>query len=289
MARADLRRPENVAGDFYVDATCIDCDTCRWIAPDTFDRAGDMSRVHAQPATDAARDDALAAMVACPTASIGTTERHATAEVAASFPRVVEGPVHHCGFHHEASFGAASYFLRHPDGNVLIDSPRFNGPLARRLEELGGVSTIFLTHKDDVADHDRFAEHFGATRILHADDVGPTTRDVETRLEGHDPVPLADDLLLIPVPGHTRGSVCLLWRDVLFSGDHVFGSPTLGHLATTRAYCQHDWGVQRESMERLLAYDIRWVLPGHGRRVELPPAAMAAELRRCIDWMATVP
>lgn len=26
------RRPQNVAGEFYVDHTCIDCDTCRWMA-----------------------------------------------------------------------------------------------------------------------------------------------------------------------------------------------------------------------------------------------------------------
>ncbi|KAL8129657.1 hypothetical protein V2J09_018812 [Rumex salicifolius] len=26
-------RPQNVAGEFYVDHTCINCDTCRWMAP----------------------------------------------------------------------------------------------------------------------------------------------------------------------------------------------------------------------------------------------------------------
>ena len=42
-------RPENVAGDFFVDHTCIDCDTCRWMAPEVFSRIGDMSAVHHQP------------------------------------------------------------------------------------------------------------------------------------------------------------------------------------------------------------------------------------------------
>ena len=31
------RRPENVPGDLFVDHTCIDCDTCRWMAPGVFD------------------------------------------------------------------------------------------------------------------------------------------------------------------------------------------------------------------------------------------------------------
>ncbi len=34
MADPKKRRPENAPGDFYVDAACIDCDTCRWLAPD---------------------------------------------------------------------------------------------------------------------------------------------------------------------------------------------------------------------------------------------------------------
>ncbi len=289
MARVERRRPENIAGDFYVDDTCIDCDTCRWLAPATFDRVGDQSRVHRQPRDDAELSAALAAVVACPTVSIGATEQHDLAEAVASFPSVIEGPVFYCGFHHEASFGATSYFLQHPDGNVLIDTPRFNGPLVRRLEQLGGIATMFLTHKDDAADHARFAAHFGAQRILHADDMGPDTRDVERPLQGVDPVPLADDLTVIPVPGHTRGSACLLWRDVLFSGDHLWHSATLGHLATTRTYCQYDWQRQRESVELLLDYAFRWVLPGHGRRLCLPPDRMAEQVRRCAHWMTTIP
>ncbi|MQJ84158.1 ferredoxin, partial [Escherichia coli] len=39
------RRPENVSGEFFVDHTCIDCDTCRWMAPEIFTRMNDMSAV----------------------------------------------------------------------------------------------------------------------------------------------------------------------------------------------------------------------------------------------------
>uniref|UniRef100_M4D4P8 Uncharacterized protein n=1 Tax=Brassica campestris TaxID=3711 RepID=M4D4P8_BRACM len=30
------RRTQNVEGDIYVDSTCIDCDTCRWMVPVRF-------------------------------------------------------------------------------------------------------------------------------------------------------------------------------------------------------------------------------------------------------------
>jgi hypothetical protein len=40
---------ENVEGSFFVDATCIDCDTCRQLAPDIFGETGEFSFVKAQP------------------------------------------------------------------------------------------------------------------------------------------------------------------------------------------------------------------------------------------------
>ncbi|MHB8872506.1 MAG: ferredoxin [Myxococcaceae bacterium] len=39
MARFADRLPENAAGDFFVDSSCIDCDLCRQLAPSVFDRA----------------------------------------------------------------------------------------------------------------------------------------------------------------------------------------------------------------------------------------------------------
>jgi hypothetical protein len=38
MAHLEQRRTENISGDFFVDSTCIDCDTCRWMATEVFDR-----------------------------------------------------------------------------------------------------------------------------------------------------------------------------------------------------------------------------------------------------------
>jgi hypothetical protein len=54
--------------------------------------------------------------------------------------------IYHCGFHAEQSFAATSYLITRPEGNILVDSPRFNPVLAKRFEELGGVKYIFLTH-----------------------------------------------------------------------------------------------------------------------------------------------
>jgi ferredoxin len=49
MANFFKRLKTNVEGNFFVDSTCIDCDTCRQLAPATFSEEGDYSAVFRQP------------------------------------------------------------------------------------------------------------------------------------------------------------------------------------------------------------------------------------------------
>ncbi|RWW52063.1 hypothetical protein BHE74_00041558 [Ensete ventricosum] len=151
------KRPQNVEGEFFVDCRCIDCDTCRWMAP-------------------------VSALVT-------EDERHCFPVrqaqcILRSLPRIflkfricdekkllhinslcLQG-IYHCGYHSERSYGATSYLITHPEGNILVDrneflllafklirrqcllsSPRFTEILARNIERLGGVRYMFLTHK----------------------------------------------------------------------------------------------------------------------------------------------
>jgi glyoxylase-like metal-dependent hydrolase (beta-lactamase superfamily II)/ferredoxin len=288
VARLERRLPENAPGEFYVDSSCIDCATCRIVAPAVFgslDR--DLAYVHRQPQADAETTRALMALVACPTASIGTVHRLDATHAVAAFPERLDDDVYYCGYAAESSFGASSYLVARPSGNVLVDSPRAAGPLLRRLTELGGVATLFLTHRDDVADHARFRRRFGCERVLHADDVTSTTADVERKLEGREPVPLAGDLLAIPVPGHTRGSAVLLYRNrFLFTGDHLMGTEDGRRLHASRGVCWYSWPEQVRSMERLLDFEFEWVLPGHGGRFRADSAAaMRREVERVLARM----
>jgi ferredoxin len=181
------RLATNAPGPFFVDSSCIDCDVCRWMAPEVFDRAEEQSRVHHQPAEGAESAAAERALVACPTGSIRTEEKRDLAAARAAFPLAVAEDVFHCGYHAEASFGATSYLIARPPergGNVLVDSPRWNRGLVARLEALGGVRTLFLTHVDDVADHARFAAHFGCERVMHERDA---VAGVERRIAGDEP------------------------------------------------------------------------------------------------------
>ncbi|MBT9314111.1 MBL fold metallo-hydrolase [Leptothoe spongobia] len=285
MAQLTARRPENVEGDIFVDHTCIDCDTCRWMAPNVFGREGGMSAVHTQPATSEERIQALKALLSCPTASIGTVASPQDIKQAqAQLPEPVAENVYHCGYHSEKSYAATTYLIRRPEGNVLIDSPRFTPPLVKQLEAMGGVKYLYLTHRDDVADHAKFQEHFGCERILHADDITAETQSVEIQLQGQQPEQLAPDITIIPVPGHSKGHTVLLYQNqFLFTGDHLAWSVDLGHLYGFRRFCWYSWTEQIKSMKRLADYSFEWVLPGHGRR--LHSTAMVQELQTCIAWM----
>lgn len=288
MAAVTKRLPENVAGDFYVDATCIDCDACRQIAPGTFRDHGEQSSVYRQPATEDERHRALMALVSCPTASIGTINQHNMRAAIDAFPSRISENVYFCGFTAEASFGAWSYLIVRPaekGGNVLVDSPRYASQLVKRIEALGGVRRMFLTHADDIADHARFATRFDCERIMHAAD-GAHVQGVERVIEGEREVALDDELHLIPAPGHTRGQMLLLYRDkYLFTGDHLAWSPARETLTAFRSVAGYSWQEQTRSMEKLLDKRFEWVLPGHGRIHNDSAEAMHAHLVRCLEWM----
>ena len=286
MANPCKRVPENAPGDFFVDSTCIDCDTCRQIAPAVFGRAATRSFVKAQPSAGADRRVALRALLACPTGSIGCLGDEDVKAVMGDFPLPVEGPLFFCGYNSPKSYGGNSYFVRHPEGNWLIDSPKFVARLVRRLEALGGVGHVFLTHRDDVADADRYAAHFHARRIIHRVELSAQP-DAEVVLDGDGPWELAAGSVAIPTPGHTDGHCVLLHDDrFLFTGDHLDWDRDAHRLSASEDYCWYSWPEQIEAVRRLADYRFEWVLPGHGQRVRLPAAEMRAEVLRLADSMS---
>lgn len=284
MADPKARLQTNTAGDFYVDASCINCDTCRQLAPGTFEETGEYSAVRRQPENHVDIHHAYQALVACPVGSIGTLQPEPGSLKAArdSFPLMLETDIYYCGFNSRKSFGANSYFVRHRDGNWLVDSPRYVSQLVTAFASLGGLRWIFLTHEDDVADAARYASRFGADRIIHVADAGAMP-DAEVRIEGIAPVRPAPEFQIIPVPGHTPGSQALLYHDrILFSGDHLWWDRERCTLGAPERLVWDQRELTR-SLVRLLDYPFDWVLPGHGERIRKPVAELHAHLRRLLD------
>jgi len=276
VSRAHTAFSENAAGNFFVDDRCIDCGTCYAHAPGLFADTATHAYVARQPLNEPERRTALEALHSCPVHAIGQQQRDPlTGEVLASFPIRLEENIYFCGFANEDTFGASSYLVVRPGGNVLIDVPRPYPRLLAGIERLGGIRYIFLTHSDDIAGHDEFARHFGAERIMHTDERHSSA--MEIRIEGLEAVSFADDLTIIPTPGHTKGSMCLLFRNqVLFSGDHLAAGRS-GGLVSFRDACWYSWAEVKKSNERLLNFDFSRVYPGHGRRFKAENAAAALD------------
>ena len=73
MADIGNRYADNVAGKFYVDNQCIDCDLCRETAPANFKRHedGGYSYVFKQPTTPVEEAQCQEAKEGCPVEAIG--------------------------------------------------------------------------------------------------------------------------------------------------------------------------------------------------------------------------
>jgi glyoxylase-like metal-dependent hydrolase (beta-lactamase superfamily II)/ferredoxin len=281
VARPDLRNDDGIPGDWFVDTRCIDCGTCREIAPDLFGEVGGRSVVTRQPDDDL---DAWLAAQACPTTSIGTASRRP--RPGRLYPREVEpgAGVFDLGYCSEDSFGASAWLVVRPEGNVLVDSPRFTEALAGPIAALGGIDHVALTHRDDVADARRWAERFGARAWIHADDraAAPWATDLLTDEQAIQP-----GFLAVPTPGHTKGSVVFLLEDRwLFTGDSLAWSHERGDLTAFRGACWWSWEAQTASLAALAErHRFAVVLPGHGARVSSTAGDLHERLVGLVDRM----
>ena len=285
VARFDERHPDGAAGDWYADTRCIACDVARHYAPGLIaaDERG-LSVVIRQP--QSADDEAAIwrAALACPTQSIGTrSRRHPPNGV---FPWRLTEDVYLCGYNDASSFGAHSYLVVREGGNLLVDSPRYTRRLVDRVVELGGVAHVLLSHRDDVADADRYASRFGARVWIHeADaDAAPYATDI---LRGEEMVAVAPGVRAIPVPGHTRGSV--VFEDDqghLFTGDSLAWNEQRAGLDVFGSATWYSWKALTGSIGRLAGVArFSWVLPGHGKWGHTAAEEMTRQLTRLAEDM----
>jgi hypothetical protein len=125
-----------------------------------------------------------------------------------------------------------SFLLRREEGNVLI--PRMGERTTIRREydgisEIGGLGMVFITdYHFGGASSEWIGEHF------HADVLASEIEQPKLKKKGlnnlktfpYERQSLARDLEIVPVPGHTSGGVCLLWKNdglsYLFTGDFLY-------------------------------------------------------------------
>jgi hypothetical protein len=86
--------------------------------------------------------------------------------------------VHACNSLHMYAFKAPTC-TQCGKGKLHIRTPH-HGPVIVRCT----CAALPAAGRDDVGDHERWAQHFKAQRILHAEEVVPDTQAVEVKLAG---------------------------------------------------------------------------------------------------------
>lgn len=263
MARVDLAHPSNVSGVWFVDTRCIRCDAARDWAPDLIGMDADgRSFVAAQPAGPEQTAALWRAAAACPTKSIGHREQFR--EPDGVFPYQLTDGVLALGSNALSSFGGHSYLVTRPRGNLMIDSPRFGRALAERVDASGGVAHILLSHRDDVADADRWAERYGARVWIGAADADAAP--YATDIIGDEAVGIVPGVAGIPAPGHTEGHILYHLDDRhLFTGDTLHWNRRRGELDVFPQQTFYSWAVLADTVERMAALPVEWLFPGHGQ------------------------
>lgn len=278
--------PANVDGPWFVDQRCIDCDAVRQVAPHLFDRVDRQSVVSRQPGDHDEERDMWRAALACPTNSVRRDPPRPRPRDL--YPDEFADGVYYCGYNAEDSFGANAFLAVRPQGNVLVDSPRFVRPLVERIEALGGIEHVLLTHRDDVADAERYAQRFGAEVWIHREDADAAPFATEV-VHGDEIVPVQEGLILVPCAGHTAGSVMFLLDDrFLFTGDSLFWSRSRQDLNVHIRQTWYSLAVQIDSLARV-AERCRFsaVLAGHGDRRETTVEDMHRRLVALVERLRT--
>ena len=145
---------------------------------------------------------------------------------------------------------------------VVVDpGPADEGHLAA-IAAQGSIGCVLITHGH--ADHTegapRLRELLDGVPVLAAD---PAHTAGGAPLTAHTTFDVGLDLRLLPTPGHTADSVCLLAEH---DGDRVVltGDTILGRGTTVVAHPDGHLGDYLSSLELLSAYREVPVLPGHG-------------------------
>eukprot|EP01125_Pyxidicula_operculata_P011225 TRINITY_DN3670_c0_g1_i2.p1 TRINITY_DN3670_c0_g1~~TRINITY_DN3670_c0_g1_i2.p1 ORF type:complete len:375 (-),score=50.90 TRINITY_DN3670_c0_g1_i2:61-1185(-) len=300
-------------GKVSINNKCIGAMVCRQLAPTIFDETPPLftgkndgtttfTRVAKQIQTADEYEQVRRAIYVCPMKAIGWVKKPKVKSkpLWEGFPLRIEDNVFISGYNAKENIAAISYLIVREKGNILIDPPSFDQEIVDKLNKLGGVKYLFITHKDHSALNEEWHQATNCTRIIHERDVVKRktkfetyTADCELKLSGDDPFLIDDDpeLVIIPSPGHTPGSSCLLYKDkFLFTGDHLRWSPAQNHLVCPKIQCWYSWDTQRKSAEKLLEYNFVWVLPGHGDMHRATSTDdMREKVKKCITYMKETP
>lgn len=156
-----------------------------------------------------------------------------------------------------SKFGSIVYLIQLDNENILIDTGAFDNrqELINSLKQLKlapkDINLLILTHRH--YDHIENIEIF-----LDAKIYGSKEDFQEQNIIDIDELKIKE-LKIIKTPGHTKGSFCILYQNILFSGDTIFHNGYIGR--TDFPESNHQDMIN--SLGKLKKVKFKILCPGH--------------------------
>jgi glyoxylase-like metal-dependent hydrolase (beta-lactamase superfamily II) len=193
------------------------------------------------------------------------------------------------------TLGGTAYLIIEPTGNILVDSPAWSRANRDFLIEMGGVKSIFLTHRGGSGRVTEIATELECHPICQEQEAY-TIPEIKVTTFQHQ-FNINDRLAAIWTPGHSPGSSCLYYNNyggVLFSGRHLLPDAT-GLPVPLKMPKTFHWPRQLRSVATIWtefpASRLRYICPGanvgllRGRgSIDLNPAvALSLDISGKVD------
>ena len=171
-------------------------------------------------------------------------------------------------------YGENSYVLHDQNHVLLIDPGRYPDEIRKRIRKQEKTDAIVLTHghEDHTGAVDDLEDVYHCPVYMSEKDFPLTDPANAGKLGYSAPVyakitPFTEitqagyfRLQIIETPGHTSGSVCIRYRNLLFTGDTLFA----GDIGRTDLYSGSEEEMLRSLQKfRNMPHDLQ-VFPGHG-------------------------
>ena len=155
-------------------------------------------------------------------------------------------------------FGSHVYLAKLESHNILIDASSSSNSeeLSENLKELGltsgDINIIIFTHSH--------WDHTGRTGAFPNSKFYGSKNEFEGDIEDIKNLNISE-LKIIEIPGHSKGGICILYENILFSGDTIFHRGTIGRTDLPGS-SEED---MKKSLKKLKKIDYKILCPGHGR------------------------
>jgi len=160
-------------------------------------------------------------------------------------------------------FSTNCYILTSNKETIIIDP---GAGLKKILKEIEGGKTNFIIlthyHWDHTSEALKLKEKTGAKILIGEKEKSFIKFEPDKFLEDNEEIKISDNILkVVHTPGHTKGSICLIGENFIFTGDTLFDNG-VGRTDLPGG-CQKDLEVSLKKLGRIIKQGMK-VYSGHG-------------------------